>query len=302
LQKRLLRLRVSPDFCAVKHYFQTANYLSLPIVVGAILSQRMAARLADAVDPVHWATPMVLGLAVWIVYTIDRLLDVQKPAMPNTGRHWFHRQHQRVLWQVVTGAAALGALLLFWLPGPVVRFGFALAALCAGYVLAVWRLRARHPALLLKEPLVALLYAVGIWGSVWAQHGPPGVSSIEIAEAVLFGAVAFQNLLLFSVFEQLTPNPPDFSIATAWGVSRCDQVLRLITLFVVTGAFGVCFFVDDFGVLPGGGPRFAQRAALMIGIMSLTLYTIQRYPAWFLHRNRYRFLGDAVFWFPALVL
>jgi hypothetical protein len=36
--------------------------------------------------------------------------------------------------------------------------------------------------------------------------------------------------------------------------------------------------------------------------MSLVLYAIQRYPAYFLKNNRYRFIGDAVFWLPALVL
>jgi hypothetical protein len=40
----------------------------------------------------------------------------------------------------------------------------------------------------------------------------------------------------------------------------------------------------------------------MLGLMSLTLYGIQRYPAYFLRHERYRWLGDGVFWLPALVL
>jgi hypothetical protein len=55
----------------------------------------------------------------------------------------------------------------------------------------------------------------------------------------------------------------------------------------------LCFITTD---------RFAQRSALMLGLMSLTLYGIQRYPAYFLQHERYRWLGDGVFWLPALVL
>ncbi len=273
------------------------NYLNLSIVLGAVLSQRLVARLSDAVEPIHWATPLVLALAVWLIYTVDRLLDVGKPNPPQTARHLFHRQHYTRLWQAVWAAAALMLVLGLFLPGSVIRFGLVLAGLCGVYVLLVWRLPERHPALLLKEPLVALLYTAGIWGSVWAQRAV--ITNIELAEGVLFGLVACQNLLLFSIYEQLTPGPPAFSLATAWSVATCDRVLRWLTLVVALSAVGLCFIHD---VPPGGGPRFAQRAALIIGIMSLTLYAIQRYPAWFARRDRYRWLGDAVFWFPALVL
>jgi len=61
----------------------------------------------------------------------------------------------------------------------------------------------------------------------------------------------------------------------------------------VASALMLCFITED---------RFAQRSALMLGLMSLTLYGIQRYPTYFLKNERYRWLGDGVVWFPALVL
>ncbi len=271
-------------------------YLNLPIVLGALLSQRLAARLSDAVDPIHWATPWVLAIAVWLIYTVDRLLDIRKPNAPKTARHLFHRQHAVRLWQVVGVAGMLLLALGLFLPGSVIRFGLVLAGLCGAYVGLVWRLSVRHPALWLKEPLVALLYTAGVWGSVWAQR--PVVSNIEWAEGVLFGLTAFQNLLLFSVYEKLTAESSGSSLATVWSVSTCNRVLIWLTVLIVLGAVSLCFVNAE----PGGGPRFAQRSALILGIMSLTLYSIQRYPAWFGRHDRYRWLGDAVFWFPALVL
>jgi hypothetical protein len=264
--------------------------------MGAVLSNRMATRLSD-VAPVHWATPIVLALAVFVIYTVDRLLDIQQPNRPPTNRHRFHHQHAPLLWRMVAGATALGLLLTFFLPGSVIKFGIVLGVICAAYVVAVFRLPARHPALLLKEPLVALLFSAGIWGSVWVQR--PAVSGIDIVEALMFVGIAFQNLILFDIMEKqelsgvVQPGKAAFSIATEWSADRCDTLLRWLTFGVVASGFVLCFITTD---------RFAQRSALMLGLMSLTLYGIQRYPAYFLQHERYRWLGDGVFWLPALVL
>ncbi|WP_223833967.1 UbiA prenyltransferase family protein [Spirosoma profusum] len=256
----------------------------------------MATRLSD-VTPVDWRTPIVLALAVFIIYTIDRLLDVRryedkKTKLPLTARHRFHYQYAPLLWRVVIGAGVLALILTYYLPTSVVKFGIGLGGICAAYVGAVFRLPERHPALLLKEPLVALLYAAGIWGSVWVQR--PLVRGIEVAEGLMFLGIAFQNLLLFAVMEQReSPNQPLFSLATVLGRERCDTILRWLTFLVVATGLTLCFVTDD---------RFAQRSALMLAIMSLTLYAIQRYPNYFVKSERYRWLGDGVFWMPALVL
>ena len=260
------------------------------------MSNRMAARLSD-VEPVHWATPVVLALVVFIIYTVDRLLDVRKyradaTSQPLTPRHQFHAQHAPALWRVVFVATALVLMLALFLPGSVITFGIGLGIACVVYVGAVFRLPTRHPALLLKEPLVALLYTAGVWGSVWVQRST--VSWVELVECLMFGVIAFQNLLLFAVMEQYeTVNQSMFSLATEWGPERCALVLRWLTVGVVVTGFSLCFLTSD---------RFAQRSALMLALMSLILYGMQRYSAYFLKRERYRWLGDGVFWMPALVL
>ncbi|GAB3563149.1 hypothetical protein GCM10027578_06330 [Spirosoma luteolum] len=273
-----------------------AYYLSFPVVLGAVLSNRLAARLSD-VDPIHWATPVVLALVVFIIYTVDRLFDVRKagvqtPLAQLTPRHRFHRLYAARLWRIVVLAGLLVLGLVAVLPMSVIEFGLVLGGICAIYVGLVFRLPPGHSSLLLKEPLVALLYSAGVWGSVWVQR--PVVRGVEVAEGIMFAAIAFQNLLLFALMENYEhPSRPDFSLATHWGESASLSVLSWLTLLVVGAAFTLCFVTDD---------RFAQRAALMLGLMSLSLYAIQRYPAYFVRNERYRWLGDIVFWLPALVL
>ncbi len=276
---------------------RSAIYLSLPVVLGAVFSNRLASRLSD-VDPVHWATTPVLAIVVWMIYTTDRLLDIRHATAPLTSRHRFHAENADLLWGAVGGLGALGVILVFFLPAPVIRFGIGLAVFCVAYVLTVYQLRDRHPALIVKEPIVALLFTAGIWGTVWVQREAIGWPFK--VQTLLFFGIAFQNILLFSVFEQKETAGPSstVSLATAWGIGRCDTILRWLTFAIVAGAFAICFTADD----SGGGARFTQRASLMMGIMSLVLYAMQRYPAYFLKNNRYRFIGDAVFWLPALVL
>ncbi|RYF55921.1 MAG: hypothetical protein EOO39_37405 [Cytophagaceae bacterium] len=252
----------------------------------------------EVYDSVHWATTPLLAIVVWMIYTTDRLLDVRQMPVQRTSRHRFHADNADLLWGVVGGLGAVGAILVFFLPGPVVRFGAMLGIACIVYVLTVYQLRDRHPVLVAKEPLVAILFTAGIWGTVWVQREAIGWPfKVQIA---LFLGIAFQNLLLFSVFEQKDASSPSdtVSLATAWGVDRCNAILRWLTLVIVGGALALCFTADD----SGGGARFSQRASLMLGIMSLVLYVINRYPTYFLKNNRYRFIGDAVFWLPALVL
>lgn len=260
-------------------------------MLGAVLSNRMVARLSD-VEPIHWATTIVLALAVFIVYTVDRLLDINKPEQPTTPRHRFHRQYAPLLWRVVAGTALLAGVLVFFLPAPVVKFGIVLAGICAIYVLAVYRLPTGNALLRLKEPMIALLYSVGIWGSVWVQR--PTVSGIEIAEFLMFLGIASQNLILFDVMEHREGTArPESSVVTAWGKQHADTVLRWLTFGIVGTGFALCFVTDD---------RFAERSAIILALMSLAHYVIQRYPAYFGQNERYRWLGDAIFWMPALVL
>lgn len=265
-------------------------------MLGAVLSNRLAARLSD-VDPIHWATPVVLALVVYIIYTADRLFDVRKlgsktPLSELTARHRFHRLHETQLWWSIIGAGLVALVLVFFLPWSVIEFGLILGVVCAAYIAVVFSLPQRHPSLLLKEPLVAVLYTAGVWGSVWVQR--PSISGTDITQGLMFMAVAFQNLLLFAVMEELEhAKQADFSLATYWGLETSKTVLTVITVLIVGTALTLCFIVDD---------RFAQRSALMLGLMSLILYVIQRFPNRFVKHERYRWLGDAVFWFPALVL
>ncbi|MGA0559830.1 hypothetical protein ACO2Q8_24425 [Larkinella sp. VNQ87] len=278
----------------VKSFLQKAHYLSLDVVIGAVLSHILVARLPNGRQPVDWATTILLGICVFIIYTADRLYDVQK-GLPTRAtlppRHRFHAENRPVLLKVLLGLVAVCLILVFWLPKSVIWFGLALGLASGGYVWAVSRLPVSNQKLVWKEPVVTVLYTVGVWGSSWAQKPVLGWS--EIGLGLLFLLIVFQNLLLFSVMETYEFPHGSFSLATLWGVDRSDVVLRTLTGVITVLALVIFFLADD---------RFAQRAAVIEGLMSAVLYAIQRYPNRFLKNERYRWIGDGVFWLPVLIL
>ncbi|RRB14255.1 hypothetical protein EHT87_17255 [Larkinella knui] len=278
----------------MKNLLQKAHYLSLDVVAGAVISHIMVARLPDGHRPVGWATTVLLAICVFVIYAADRLYDVRKNLNSNavlTLRHRFHAENQHLLMRVLAGLVVMAVILLFWLPRSVLWFGAGLALISAAYVWGVSRLPASNAKLAWKEPVVTLLYTVGVWGSSWVQKPTLGWS--EIGLAVLFLLIVFQNLLLFSVMETYEFPDNSYSLATIWGFDRSDVILRTLTVVITVLALVIFFMADD---------RFAQRAAIIEGMMSAVLYIIQRYPNRFLINERYRWIGDGVFWLPVLIL
>ncbi|WP_266367343.1 hypothetical protein [Tellurirhabdus rosea] len=273
---------------------QAAHWLSIDVVIGAVFTHRMVSRFPDGQEAGSWSVTLTLALCIFLIYAADRLIDglrfkASGQALPD--RHWFHAANRRMLVLTMAVCVGLSLLLLFWLPASVVRFGLILALLCAVYLFGVSRLPQDHPLLAFKEPLVALLYTVGIWGSIFVQRETIGWT--EWALVGLFLGVAFQNILLFSLMEHYEGEEHGLSLASLWGPSQCDWVLRSLTGVLVLLALAVFMF---------GGPRYVQRAAVVEGLMSLGLYIIQRYPEYFLENGRYRWVGDGVFWLPGLIL
>lgn len=281
-------------FYSIKRLLQRFHYLSLDVVAGAVISHIMVARLPDGHQPVSWATTVLLAICVFVIYAADRLYDVRK-SLQNQGqltiRHRFHADNQAILLRVLVGLAAISVVLLFWLPRSVLWFGAGLALVSGAYVWGVSRLSGSNVRLAWKEPAVTLVYTIGVWGSSWAQKPTLGWS--EIGLGILFLLIVFQNLLLFSVMEAYELPDTSYSLATFWGFDRSDVVLRTLTVVITVLALVIFFMADD---------RFAQRAAIIQGMMSAVLYTIQRYPNRFLTNERYRWIGDGVFWLPGLIL
>ena len=263
--------------------YQILNLLSLDVAGGAIASALYFAQLLHVhIKPLGLAC---LGLTVWIIYTADHLFDVWSIKMPaSTARHKFHQRHFRLLLAILTIAAAADLAGAFLLRTPVFYWGIGLTGIVGLYFLIQANLK------FLKEFIGAVLYSAGI-----LLPSLP-VTEIKIPASVflliiIFALTALINLILFSWFDA----PHDLldkrsSLITVLGIQTGRKLLWGI--FFLQAA--LMSYLLAFGDSPGA-------VAVLMG-MNLMLFLVFLRHHFFSVHDRYRFVGDAVFFLPLLYL
>ncbi|MBX2900910.1 MAG: hypothetical protein KF775_14760 [Cyclobacteriaceae bacterium] len=262
----------------MQRLYRIVNLLSIDVAVGAILTSLFFARLLHT--PVRVYGLAALGLTVWIIYTADRLIDVQhlqKPATSN--RHRFHQQHAVGLWVAVAFALVVVCGLVAFVYQPIRMRGFLLAPFICLYLLFQKRLP-------VKEFAVALFYTIGIVLPALPERWElllPG--TVWIVQLFL---VALANIVLFAWFElDLDFKMGQASLATRIGNSAVRRLLSTLLVVGLVLSFVVAFFYAAGWVF----------TAMWLGLIGL--FTFRSY---FAKHERYRLWGDAIFYLPLIGL
>jgi hypothetical protein len=196
----LPRIALSEPVAALRKTVYLAHALSLDAVAVAVVWQDALSRALGAAPTI--SERIALALAVWVVYLVDRQLDVR--AQPDGGcrtlRHRLHRRQTRTLSLLaVIGFVAL-ALAAWRVPTRTVVAGSGLAAITLTYLVAVQR----SPRLLAwgaKEACVGAVFAMGC-----AIHIPLATPHLPIA--LLATAALFTlNCLMISNWERHLDSP-----------------------------------------------------------------------------------------------
>lgn len=272
----------------VYYLFQT---LSLDVAAGSLGGGLMAASLAGQKMP--WAWHLLLPLSVWLIYTLDHLMDARRlGANAHTFRHLFHFRNFRLLagiWIVLAlTALVLGGFFLwpdgFW-------FGIILGALTGIHLLLVMLAGDRAAPWLTKELGVAVVYTVGIWGLPW--WGTAGDAPWLIPMAGQFFLLSLVNLLEFSLFEfEIDEQDGHTSFVRGIGRNRARQLIYvLLGLTILVGLIVVAIWPYQL-ILYGEMIFLAMGTGLGLILTREPFFAVQ---------ERYRALGDAVFLLPYLV-
>lgn len=140
------------------------NVLSIDAVAVAVLWQAAVTRLWTGRNPTVWES-VAMGLATWIVYTIDRILDGsgRPPRRPPlaTDRHRFHRRYRMALIVAVCLAAtSLSLISAGRLRGTIVSIALTSGGLIVVYL--IWRKRfPDEGSRVFRTAMVGVMVAVG---------------------------------------------------------------------------------------------------------------------------------------------
>ncbi|MES2474592.1 MAG: hypothetical protein V4640_02345 [Verrucomicrobiota bacterium] len=164
------------------------NLLSLDAPLVAVAWLYMFAK-TWRVDYLPWAAYFALGLAVWIIYVTDRLLDASLVGGVSgklEPRHDFHRRHQKLFRRLLI-AAAIAVVVLVVTRLPMTIYGFGIGG--GGDINAV--------------PFLGVILVAGFFVlSISSTHGP---DEIPHAKNLLAGAAfAYGTSMIAYAFTTFT--------------------------------------------------------------------------------------------------
>jgi 4-hydroxybenzoate polyprenyltransferase len=223
-----------------------------------------------------------LGLAVWLIYTVDHLLDAMKlKEKASTARHQFHHRYFNFLVAVVAIAICAEMILIFFLRAQIFRSGVMLAGLVIVYIFANRWLK------YVKEIAAAFIYCLGVWLPVFSLR-PDAFDFNGILLIIPFGLIVLTNLILFSWMDfERDRSDGQQSMITLLGKKSGAVIVIVLSLMIVA------ILVLSFETFPWD-------VVIIYGLMILTLTIIFINPKYFNVNDRFRYLGDLIFLFPLL--
>jgi 4-hydroxybenzoate polyprenyltransferase len=259
----------------IARYYRLANLLSLDVVAGAVCSAIFFAQLFD--QPLNQLALVILALSVWVVYTLDHLIDgLSMKGTPSGRRHYFHKLHEKKLKWSLFAAICMAACGAIFLPIRILAAGGIMLAIVALYVVSHQRLG------WMKETLVSVLYTAGVILPS-AQDFQPDASAL--VTVVAFWFVALLNLLIFSFF--------DYSNDVADGQTSAATILGRKRLKWIIWILFVCIAVllsVHFSIF-----------SIVLFVMALVQMLLLVFERSLRNEEQFRLAGDAAFFLPALV-
>jgi hypothetical protein len=253
------------------------NLISLDVVLGAVCCSLFFSKILQ--QPLRPLPLAILALTVWCVYTFDHLRDgIRLNRQPSALRHGFHRSHFSIL-KTLLGIGTLANLLLaIFLPVPILATGFIIGALVGLYLLLHHRMRWA------KEIFISILYTVGILAPFLPYES---IDSSEFCLILCFVMIAFLNLVIFSWFDHdKDMRDGHNSIATILGKRRCSYVVWIVFI-------GISALLLQQGV---------SLSTLILFGMALAHILIFAFHQFFAFDDRFRLVGEAIFYLPAIYL
>lgn len=266
---------------AVKIY-RLLNILSIDVSAGAVVCALFFANIFDVIPGVPGL--IALGFTVWIIYSTDHLLDVLRIETAATDRHQFYQRHFVVMIVITAAVTVADAAMIFFITPSILHAGLVLGAMVAVYLIA------QRYFGFLKELLGAVLYTGGVILPAFVFSDDHAISRDQWMVVLCFLLIAWINLLVFSYFDKVSDEKQrQISFTTSMGEGKTRALV--LTLFCISA--GLCLALML---------RSMQAPSVVLFVMSLVLVLLLRFREYFGRQDRYRYIGDAVFLFPLVLL
>jgi len=267
---------------------------SLDILAGAAALYMFVSHILEI--NISWYVLLILLLSIWIIYTLDHILDadnLQDIMIKN--RYIWHQKNRKILIKMVFFFILAVIVLLF------MDFSFSLLVFGMIIGLIVFIYFSIHQGFkkpcrryFFKEFWIGIIYTSGICGipviSTWNE-----ISHVQWMLILNIYFLVQVNILLYSWYEYPTDKEESLNtLSTRYSPTFC---LRLISAYLI---FSIGISVS--ALLLAFGSRGLWQEVWLLIIMCIILSGISFYPAYFIQKERYGIVADLVFILPAGIL
>ncbi|MDJ1495766.1 hypothetical protein QNI19_22710 [Cytophagaceae bacterium DM2B3-1] len=269
--------------------YEKISILSLDVVAGAVCCSAMFARQMHI--KIFWYQYFVLASSVWLIYTIDHLLDAVRNPTLISPRHRFHKKYQKTLCILSVLVCVITTWLAFTkLPIAVIWFGMALGASMLVY-LALTHFFSF--SFFFKEGWVAFLYTLGVWGSVAVQTSH--IQQTHLFAGGIFGMIILQQAMLLAWYESEEDTQQEMlSLMQRQNAAHLHLFLKALIILALGATIGCLLLLNNTSL--------DQKVWLTLLIIASLLSVITFFSGLFREAYSYRFLSDGILLLPVWMI
>lgn len=267
------------------HPYRYFHFLSLDIVLGALASSFLAARLFEA-NP-GWAWWLALAMTVWVLYTGDHLLDAWKHRKSSQREmHNFIFRKKGMLIYILGLVSIADLLVVFNFLDPAMLKA---ALLMMGAVFLFYAMRhifrSNKFLFIPGELIVLLIYLTGTWMGPYISRTLP-MSSGNILILLMMTGVLLLNMGVISLYDVKIDSRLGISTLAGSLGKKSTRKLMISTAIMV-------FLLALLQFMVYSTERSTQFALILVAMAGILLWVLLS-PSLFRKNEAYRLAADAV--------
>ena len=273
------------------HPYRYFHFLSLDIVLGALATSVLAARLFEA-NP-GWAWWASLAMTVWVLYTGDHLLDAWKHRKSSQREmHSFIFRKKGILIYILGLVTVVDLVLVFnFLDPRMLKAALVLLGVVFLFYAMRHIFRSNKIFFIPGEFFVLVIYLAGTWMGPYISRTLP-MTSGHILILAMMGGVLLLNLGVISLYDVKIDNR--LGISTLAGtLGKKSTRNMMITTAVIVLLMGLLQFMVY------GAQDTSQLALILAGMTGLLLWVLLA-PSLFRKQEAYRLFADAILYMGLL--
>lgn len=266
------------------------HWANLDLAAAAMICQVAFNRLPTGKTSPNLVVNIVLGLAVFVISSMNRLLDNRKPAKTEMKQFLPNQKNRITFLEVVAGGLVIGIFIAFYMPSNSWKIAAGMVISSGVSIWLISLLPERSPLHSLKAPVSSVIFTTGILA--FTLFSNQEIDKETKYSAVLFFLIVFQNFLLSSYYQSVEyPNASNLSGLLKATLSK--RLLHAITFFMIAGGIFVCLHTDF---------RYTQRLTVILMMMAV-LQSFLLHNTGFIQKNKYKgMFVTMVLLIPLLIL